>query len=87
MYWFYNCDILSENYDVTMCLLKLSTKISRQQDLHKYKKSEWTNAAKILKVQSQYIFHKHIKFSDEARLCLSYHNIKAGVMLTVCLLQ
>ena len=32
-------------------------------------------------------FYKHIKFSDEARLCLSYHKIKAGVMLTVCLLQ
>ena len=31
--------------------------------------------------------YKHIKFSDEARLCLSYHRIKAGVMLTVCLLQ
>ena len=31
-------------------------------------------------------FYKHIKFSDEARLCLSYHK-KAGVMLTVCLLQ
>ena len=55
MHWFYNCDILSENYDVTMCLSKLSsTKISRQQDLHKYQKSKWTNAAKILKVQNQY---------------------------------
>ena len=32
-------------------------------------------------------FYKHIKFSDEARLCISYHKIKAGVMLTVCLLQ
>ena len=32
-------------------------------------------------------FYKHIKFSDEARLCLSYHKIKAGVTLTVCLLQ
>ena len=32
-------------------------------------------------------FYKHIKFSDEARLCLSYHKIKAGVMLAVCLLQ
>ena len=34
-----------------------------------------------------FFLYKHIKFSDEARLCLSYHKIKTGVMLTVCLLQ
>ena len=36
---------------------------------------------------SYMFFYKHIKFSDEAPLCISYHKIKAGVIFTVCLLQ
>ena len=40
-----------------------------------------------LHINYMFFFYKHIKFSDEARLCLSYHKIKAGVMLTVYLLQ
>ena len=49
IYWFYNCcNVLLENYDVMMCLLKFyETKISKQ-DLHKYQKSILFNAAKIL---------------------------------------
>lgn len=48
MNWFYNCDILSENYNVTKRLFKLSeTKISRQHHLHRYQKSMGTNPTKI----------------------------------------